>query len=131
MDDREATLRSLEGDWRAALLAKDEPALHRMIHPDFKLVGVRPNGDPISIDLASWIRALKTMDIAAVEFDVLEAVGDDHTLIGTLDACWKVRLLHQCIDERVLLTDVWLRNGQTWRVIRRHTSFVRPRTEDS
>lgn len=124
MDDKATTLRSLECEWRAALLAKDEAALRRLIHPDFKLVGVRPNGDPISIDLASWIRALVTMDIVALEFDLLEAVGDDHTLVGTLDACWKVRFMHQCIDERVLLTDVWLRDGDGWRVIRRHTSFI-------
>jgi len=130
VDDKKAILRRLEGEWRAALLAKDEPALRRLIHPDFKLVGVRPNGDPIAIDLPSWIRALVTMDIVALELDVIEVVGDDNALVGTLDACWKVRFMHQCIDERVLLTDVWLRDGESWRVIRRHTSFVPPRDED-
>lgn len=117
-------LRRLEGRWRDALLAKDEPALRALIHPEFKLVGVRPTGDAISVDLESWIRALTAMDIVAVEFDILEASGDDHVLIGTIDACWKVRFMHQCIDERVLLTDVWLRYGDEWRVIRRHSSFV-------
>lgn len=126
MDDKAAILRGLEGEWRAALLAKDEAALHRLIHPDFKLVGVRPTGEAISIDLDHWIGALGGMDIAEVEFSVIEAVGDERTLIGTIDACWKVRFMHQCIDERVLLTDVWLRDGDAWRVIRRHTSFVPP-----
>ena len=106
------------------MLAKDETALRKLLHPDFKLVGVRPTGEPISIDLNHWVRALAGMDIVAVEFDVIEACGDEHTLVGTIDAYWKVRFMHQCIDERVLLTDVWLRDGDTWRVIRRHTSFV-------
>ena len=124
MDDKAATLRGLEEEWRTAVLAKDLEALQRLIHPNFKLVGVRPSGEAISIDLDSWMAALAGMDIAALELEVLEAVGDDHTLVGTLDACWKVRFMHQCIDERVLLTDVWLRDGDRWRVIRRHTSFV-------
>jgi len=126
VDDKTATLRGLEGEWRAALLTKDEATLRRLIHPNFKLVGVRPTGEPISIDLDHWIGALVGMDIVAVEFDVLEAIGDDRTLVGTIDACWKVRFMHQCIDERVLLTDVWLRDGDAWQVVHRHTSFVPP-----
>lgn len=117
-------LRSLEGEWRTALLAKNEAALRTLIHPDFKLVGVRPTGQPISVDFDAWVRALAAMDIAALEFTVIEVVAAGDTLIGTIDACWKVRFMHQCIDERVLLTDVWVRAGNSWQVIRRHTSFV-------
>lgn len=124
MVDKAATVGALEEEWRTALMAKDEAALRRLIHPHFKLIGVRPTGEPISIDLDRWMAALVGMDIAALEFSVIDAVGDDHTLVGTIDACWKVRFMHQCIDERVLLTDVWLRNGNSWQVIRRHTSFV-------
>jgi ketosteroid isomerase-like protein len=117
-------LSALESAWRAALLAKDEAALRELIHPDFKLVGVRPTGEPISVDLDAWVRALAAMEIVAVEFNVIEGVGTGDTLIGTVDACWKVRFMHQCIEERVLLTDVWVRAGDRWQVIRRHTSFV-------
>jgi len=28
------------------------------------------------------------------------------------------------IDERVLLTDVWVRQGDSWQVVRRHSSPV-------
>ena len=122
--DRDDIVRALEERWRAALLAKDEQAIRGLVHPDFKLVGVRANSQPISIDLDHWLEALSGMNIAAVEFGVLERAGDDHTLVATLDACWKVRFMNQCIDERVLLTDVWLRDGDSWRAIRRHTSFV-------
>ena len=113
----------LEKAWRAALLAKDKDALRAMIHPEFELVAVRPSG-PVSVDLKAWLTALDGMDIAALEFKVIEVVAAGDTLIGTIDACWKVRFMHQCIDERVLLTDVWVRAGNSWQVIRRHTSFV-------
>ena len=32
----------------------------------------------------------------------------------------------QLIDERVLLTDVWVRVGDGWQVVRRHSSPVPP-----
>lgn len=124
--DLKAQAQALEASWRAALLGKDESAIRALIHPDFKLVGVRPGGEPISVNLDSWMTALQGMDIAALEVDVIDAVGTPATLVVTVDACWKVRFMHQCIDERVLLTDVWVREDGTWRVIRRHSSFVPP-----
>jgi hypothetical protein len=122
--DRAATLRELEGRWRDALLARDKDAIRALLHPDFRLVGVRQSGEALSIDVERWIDALERMDIAAVEINILDAVGTDDTIVGTLDACWKVRYLGQTIDERVFLTDVWVRAGDDWQVIRRHTSFI-------
>ncbi len=122
--DYAAILRTLEGRWRAALLARDKQALRTLIRPEFRLVGVRQSGEALSIDVDHWIEALDRMDIVTVEMDVIDAVGTDDTIVGTLDACWKVRYLGQTIDERVLLTDVWVRHGDDWQVLRRHTSFI-------
>ena len=122
--DHAVILRALEGRWRAALLARDKVALRTLIRPEFRLVGVRQSGEALSIDVDHWIAALDRMDIVTVEMDVIDAVGTDDTIVGTLDACWKVRYLGQTIDERVLLTDVWVRNGDDWQVLRRHTSFI-------
>ena len=122
--DYAAILRALEGRWREALLARDKDALRTLIRPEFRLVGVRQSGEALSIDVDHWIEALDRMDIVTVEMDVIDAVGTDDTIVGTLDACWKVRYLGQTIDERVLLTDVWVKNGDDWQVLRRHTSFI-------
>ena len=122
--DRTATLRALEARWRDALLARDKDAICALLHPDFRLVGVRQSGEALSIDVEHWISALDKMDIVAVEMNVIDAAGTGDTLVGTLDACWKVRFLGQTIDERVFLTDVWVRAGDDWQVIRRHTSFI-------
>ena len=122
--DHASILRSLEGRWRAALLAHDKEALRTLIRPEFRLVGVRQSGEALSIDVDHWIEALDRMDIVTVEMDVIDAVGTDDTIVGTLDACWKVRYLGQTIDERVLVTDVWVRTGDDWQVLRRHTSFI-------
>ena len=116
-------VRTLEGEWRDALIAKDEAALRRLIHPQFKLVGIRSTGS-VAVDLEQWITALRRMDIASLEVRVTDCVALDDVLIATVDAQWKVRYLGQLIDERVLLTDVWVREGGNWRVVRRHSSPV-------
>ena len=114
---------ALEGEWRDALLQKDEEALRRLIHPQYKLVGIRSTGS-VAVDLEQWIAALRRMDIAALEVRVTDCVALDNVIVATVDAQWKVRYLGQPIDERVLLTDVWVREDGRWRVLRRHSSPV-------
>jgi hypothetical protein len=114
---------TLEGEWRDALLQKDEDALRRLIHPQYKLVGIRSTGS-VAVDLEQWIAALRRMDIAALEVRVTDCVALDNVIVATVDAQWKVRYLGQPIDERVLLTDVWVREDGRWRVVRRHSSPV-------
>jgi len=118
-------VRDLEAQWRDALLAKDEAALRRLIHPQYKLVGIRSTGS-VAVDLDQWIEALKRMDIASLEVRVTECVALENVIVATVDAQWKVRYLGQSIDERVLLTDVWVREEGSWKVVRRHSSPVPP-----
>ena len=106
-------VRDLEREWRDALIAKDEDALKRLIHPQFKLVGVRSTGS-VAVNLEQWIEALKRMDIASLEVRVIECVALENVIVATVDAQWKVRYLGQLIDERVTLpwreldgTDHW------------------------
>ena len=113
----------LEKAWRAALLAKDKDALRAMIHPEFELVAVRQSG-PVSVDLKAWLTALDGMDIAALESRVIKQVAVGSTIVATIEACWKVRYRGQCVDERVLLTDVWVEQDGRWQVLRRHSSFL-------
>jgi hypothetical protein len=118
-------VRDLERDWRDALVAKDEGALRRLIHPQFKLVGIRSTGS-VAVNLDQWIEALKRMDIASLEVRVTECVALENVIVATVDAQWQVRYLGQLIDERVLLTDVWVAQGDSWQVVRRHSSPVPP-----
>ncbi len=118
-----ADVRELERDWRDALFAKDEVALRRLIHPQFKLVGIRSTGT-VAVGLDEWLVALEKMDIASLEVRVVELIQLEGTMVATVDAQWKVRFMGHCIDERVLLTDVWAKSEDGWQVIRRHSSPV-------
>lgn len=121
-------VRDLERQWRDCLIAKDEDGLRQLIHPQFKLVGIRSTGS-VAVNLEQWIEALKRMDIASLEVRVTECVQLENVIVATVDAQWKVRYLGQLIDERVLLTDVWVKQNGGWQVVRRHSSPVPPGVE--
>jgi len=118
-------VRDLERQWRDALVSKDEAALRILIHPQYKLVGIRSTGS-VAVDLEQWLEALKRMDIANLEVRVTDCVALENTMVATVDAQWQVRYLGQVIDERVLLTDVWVHDDGRWQVVRRHSSPVPP-----
>ena len=113
----------LERQWRDALFAKDEDALRGLIHPQFKLVGVRSTGT-VAVGLDDWLGALQKMNIASLEVRVIDSVRVDQTIVATVDAQWKLRFMGHTIDERVLLTDVWVNLDGKWQVVRRHSSPV-------
>lgn len=116
---------ALEQAWCAALIAKDVEALRKLIHPKFQLVGIRSTGT-IAVGLEQWLETLERMDIARLEVRVRDSVVCKSTLVATVDAKWKLRFMRHLIDERVLLTDVWVKDGKEWQVLRRHSSPVPP-----
>ncbi|HJS41286.1 MAG TPA: nuclear transport factor 2 family protein [Sphingomicrobium sp.] len=116
-------IRGLERQWRDALFAKDEARLRQLIHPQFKLVGIRSTGT-VAVSLEDWIIALQKMDLISLEVRVMDAVRLDQTIVATVDAQWKLRFMGHAIDERVLLTDVWVKTDGGWQVVRRHSSPV-------
>lgn len=118
-----ADIRELERQWRDALFAKDEDRLRQLIHPQFKLVGIRSTGT-VAVGLEDWLVALRRMDLISLEVRVMEAVQLDQTIVATVDAQWKLRFMGHAIDERVLLSDVWVKTDEGWQVVRRHSSPV-------
>ena len=118
-----ADIRDLERQWRDALFAKDEAQLRKLIHPQFKLVGIRSTGT-VAVGLEDWLIALQKMDLISLEVRVMDSVRLDQTMVATVDAQWKLRFMGHAIDERVLLTDVWVKIDGDWQVVRRHSSPV-------
>jgi hypothetical protein len=123
--DKAPDIHALEQQWRDALFAKDEPALRALIHPKFKLVGIRSTGT-VAVGLEDWLGALAKMDLANLEVRVTDSAEFDRTIVATVDAKWKLRFMGHLIDERVLLTDVWVKGDAGWQVVRRHSSPVPP-----
>ena len=121
MADSCDVIERLEQDWRDALCKKDIDRLHGMMHPDFVLIGTRSTG-PFMMHRDEWLDAIQRRDVETIEFDVKDATALDDVMIGTVHARWRLKYLGRIIEDCVLLTDVWVKEGDRWVAIRRHST---------
>jgi len=123
--DKWELINALECQWRDALLSGDVDRLRTLIHPRFVLIGTRSTG-PFTIKREEWLAAVQQREILAIDLEIRDAVILDQVMIGTIQARWKVKYLGGEIEDCVLLTDVWVRDGDRWTVVRRHSSPAPP-----
>jgi hypothetical protein len=91
------------------------------MHPDFVLIGTRSTG-PFLMHRDEWLEAIQRRDVETIEFDVRDATAFDNVMIGTVHARWRLKYLGRIIEDCVLLTDVWVKDGDRWVAIRRHST---------
>ena len=116
-------IEAVERQWRDALCAKDMDLLRSLIHPRFVLIGSRAGG-PFTMSRDEWLEAIQRRELVSIELNVRDAVILDQVMVGTVEARWCVRYLGREIEDKVLLTDVWVFDEDRWRVVRRHSSPV-------
>lgn len=121
MGDKRDVIAGLEREWRDALCNKDLERLKGLMHPDFVLIGTRSTG-PFLMHRQEWLDAIQKRDVETIEFDVREATGLGDVLIGTVHARWRLNYLGRVIEDCVLSTDVWVKYGDRWVSIRRHST---------
>lgn len=121
MADTCEVIGQLERDWRDALCSKDLDQLAGMMHPDFVLIGTRSTG-PFLMHRNDWLEAIQRREVDTIEFNVMDATAFDNVMIGTVHARWRIKYLGRVIEDCVLLTDVWVREGDRWLAIRRHST---------
>lgn len=121
MADNRQMVEELERQWRDALCNKDLDQLAQLMHPDFVLIGTRSTG-PFLMHRQDWLEAIQLRDVETIEFDVQEAAAFGNVLIGTVHARWRLKYLGRVIEDCVLSTDVWVKDGDSWVSIRRHST---------
>lgn len=122
MADKDCQLiEGLEREWRDALCKRDMERLRSLVHPDFVLIGTRSTG-PFRMHRDEWLDAIQRRDVDAIELDVRDATALESVMIGTIHARWRLRYLGRFIEDCVLLTDVWVKDGDRWQAIRRHST---------
>jgi ketosteroid isomerase-like protein len=114
-------IEALEREWRDALCRKDMEKLRSLVHPDFVLIGTRSTG-PFMMNREEWLDAIQRREVVEFEIDVRDATVLDEVIVGTVQAKWRLKYLGRVIEDCVLLTDVWVRAGEHWQAIRRHST---------
>ena len=112
---------ALEHEWRDALCAKDMGRLRALIHPQFVLIGTRSTG-PFTMNRDEWIDAIQRRELVTIDLEIRDASAFDQVMIGTIEARWRIKYLGREIEDKVLLTDVWVYDEGHWCVIRRHST---------
>lgn len=118
---RSGLIQALEREWRDALCTKDIDRLRALMHPQFRMIGIRSTR-PFLLTREEWLDAIKDREVLGIETDLKDSVEFDHLLVATSEARWRVSYLGQTVEDCVLLTDVWLFDEGRWRVVRRHLS---------
>ncbi len=121
--DHRELVASLERDWRDALCAKDMDRLRTLIHPQFTMIGTRSTG-AFTMGRDEWLDAIQKRELVGIDLQVKDAAVFDDVIVGTIEANWCVNYRGKPIQDCVLLTDVWVRDGGHWQVVRRHSSPV-------
>jgi ketosteroid isomerase-like protein len=125
VEDSRELIGALEREWRDALCAKDVDRLRTLIHPRFVLIGTRSTG-PFILNRDEWLEAIQKRELISIDLDIQDAVVLDEVMIGTIAAKWRVKYLGGEIEDCVLLTDVWVKDDNRWKVVRRHSSPAPP-----
>ena len=114
-------IEALEREWRDALCRKDREKLRSLVHPDFVLIGTRSSG-PFTMAREEWLDAIQRREVESIDVEVRDATVLDQVMVGTVQARWRLKYLGRIIEDCVLLTDVWVRQGDAWQAIRRHST---------
>lgn len=121
----EEEIKKLAHDWLDAIRQRDRDALDRILHDDFIISGWQLEGR--LADKAFYMAdALMPVDIEEgfYRYDrwKVRVYGDTAVVFCTLEIRAVVQG-HEWGGE-VLITDVWLRHEDSWRVVTRHTSPI-------
>lgn len=114
-------IEALERQWCDALCSRDMDQLSKLVHPDFVLIGTRSTG-PFQMAREEWLDAIQRRDVDSIGLEIRDATVLDNVMIGTVHARWRLKYLGRVIEDCVLLTDVWVKDGKDWKVARRHST---------
>ena len=124
-DKNRQVIEKLEREWRDALCRKDMDKLRALVHPDFVLIGTRSSG-AFMMAREEWLDAIQKREVETIELEVRDATALAEVMVGTVQAKWRLKYLGRVIEDCVLLTDVWVKDGGRWQAIRRHSTPAPP-----
>jgi ketosteroid isomerase-like protein len=115
----EQELLDVEQRWTHALRRKDYTELESFLAPEYALVsrmGVMRRED--------WLTVAREYDVDDFRFEEsdVHVYGD----VGVVRCRYwqRAELRGQSLTGMFLLTDVWVRGGEGWKIVSRHSSFT-------
>ena len=125
--ETEQEIKKLAHEWLDAIRGRDRATLERILAEDFMISGWQPEGRIADREfyLADCMIPVDIQE-GSYKFDrwKVRMYGETAVVNCTLD-------IHAVVNGykwggEVLITDVWIREQETWRVVTRHTSPIPP-----
>jgi ketosteroid isomerase-like protein len=117
----EALLRQAEKDWNQAIAEKDGVAAVKFMADDYVLVGVRSTGSS-TVEREAWVQSLVAMRVFSYQTEVARVRVYGDSAVVSVKGSWHISFRSQEIDENCLVTDVWSKRADGWKVVLRHSS---------
>lgn len=115
-------LEKLSIQWMDAWKEKDTVALNRILAPDFRLVAVI-NNEFVTIHRDKWLQMVPVYIPEKVQYHDFDIRVYDKSAVVQSRVEQEASLYGQDRSGTFQVTDVWIKKGDTWQVVHRHTSL--------
>jgi hypothetical protein len=119
VNDQEVLAR--EREWVRAIQFRDTESLNDVLDDEFTLISWASGGEKLT--KADYIADLNGVELISCAIrDCITQIFDSTAVVRCL-LVWQARVAGQTWNSEFLITDVWVRRREKWRVVARHASL--------
>ncbi len=105
----------------AAITTRNAEVLSALTHSSFTYLGMHPGGVSAWTRL-EWMNAICGLNTISFVHNTPNVVLVGATAVVTVDATWLGQVSGAPKQQRVLMSDTWLKVNGRWKLLRRHAS---------
>lgn len=114
---------AIEQAWGQAFLKGDRAYLEKLVAPEFKLMRAE-GGETLFTPRAVWFANIGRITFDEFEVRTVDVVEAGDTAVATVQGRWKISMEGRegTREEGFVLSDTFVRRGDAWQVIYRHST---------
>jgi hypothetical protein len=105
----------------AAIATSNLEVLNALTHPSFTYLGMHPGGVS-AWTRSEWVNVVCGLNTISFVHNTPNVVLVGTTAVVTVDATWLGQISGAPRQQRVLMSDTWLKVNGRWKLLRRHAS---------
>lgn len=105
----------------AAITTRNSAVLTALTHPSFTYLGMHPGGVS-AWTRSEWVNVVCGLNTVSFVHNTPNVLLVGTTAIVTVDATWLGQKAGVPSQQRVLMSDTWLKANGRWKLLRRHAS---------
>ncbi len=122
----EQQIRELENQWAAAIQRQDVGAMSNFIADGYFLAIGAQGGKLRIVPRAAWLETLKAYETKSFTFDDVQVHAYGGTAVVVMLCTQQATVHGQDRSAQFVITDIWVKGENGWRVAERHSSRPEP-----